>query len=66
MMKLDTINAVAPYMPFARSLTKVLRSSKNAGTYATAIKDMKAPPKNCKSQPRSRDQGEGYEQLRWL
>jgi hypothetical protein len=46
MMKLEITNAVAPYIPFALSLTNVLRSSRNAGTYATAINDMKAPPKN--------------------
>lgn len=52
MIKLDTTKAVAPYMPFARSLTNVLRSSRNAGTYATAMNDIKAPPKNCTtSQP---------------
>lgn len=46
MMKFDTMNGVGPYSPFARSLTNVARSSRNAGTYATAMKDMKADPKN--------------------
>ena len=47
MRKFETMNGVAPYRPFARSLTKFVRSSKNAGTYATAMNDMNAEPKNC-------------------
>lgn len=45
-MKLETINGVAPYRPFALSFTKMDLSSRNDGTYATAIKDMNAEPKN--------------------
>lgn len=48
MTKLETINGVAPYSPLARSLAKVARSSMIAGTYATAMKDMNAEPKNCR------------------
>ena len=48
MRKFEIMNGVAPYNPFARSLAKLARSSRNAGTYATAMKDMKAEPKNCK------------------
>lgn len=40
------MNGVAPYSPLARSLAKVARSSRKAGTYATAMKDMNAEPKN--------------------
>ena len=47
MRKLEIMKAVAPYRPLARSLINVARSSRNAGTYATAIKDMNAEPKNC-------------------
>lgn len=50
MRKLDTMNGVAPYNPFSRSLMKVERSSRKAGTYATAINDMKAEPKNYSKQ----------------
>lgn len=46
MRKFEIINGVAPYNPLARSLTNVERSSRKAGTYATAMKDMKAEPKN--------------------
>lgn len=45
--KLEIRNAVGPYIPFARSFTKIALSSMNEGTYATAIKDMNAEPKNC-------------------
>lgn len=44
--KFDITKGVAPYNPLARSLAKVARSSRKAGTYATAMKDMKADPKN--------------------
>lgn len=40
------MNGVTPYSPLARSFVKVARSSRNAGTYATAMKDMNAEPKN--------------------
>ena len=43
--KFAIIKALGPYRPFARSLMKVARSSKKAGTYATAMKDMNADPK---------------------
>jgi hypothetical protein len=43
--KLASMKLPAPYKPFARSLTNVARSSRNAGTYATAMKDMNAEPK---------------------
>jgi hypothetical protein len=46
MRKLETMNGVAPYSPLARSFANVARSSRNAGTYATAMKDMNAEPKN--------------------
>lgn len=46
MRKLDSINAVGPYRPLARSLTNVALSSRKLGTYATAMKDMNAEPKN--------------------
>lgn len=46
MRKFETMNGVAPYNPLARSLAKVARSSRYAGTYATAMNDMKAEPKN--------------------
>jgi hypothetical protein len=45
MKKLAIMKLPAPYSPFARSLTNVDRSSKNEGTYATAMNDMKAEPK---------------------
>jgi hypothetical protein len=47
MRKFETIKGVAPYRPLARSFANVARSSKKAGTYATAMKDMNAEPKNC-------------------
>lgn len=46
MRKFEIMNAVGPYRPFARSFTNVALSSKKLGTYATAIKDMNADPKN--------------------
>lgn len=39
------MNGAAPYKPLARSFMNVVRSSRKAGTYATAMKDMKAEPK---------------------
>lgn len=47
MRKFEIMNGVAPYRPFARSFAKLALSSKNAGTYATAMNDMNAQPKNC-------------------
>jgi hypothetical protein len=46
MRKFETIKGVAPYSPLARSFANVARSSKKAGTYATAMKDINAEPKN--------------------
>lgn len=46
--KLESMNGVAPYRPLARSLMNVALSSRNAGTYATAMKLMNADPKNWK------------------
>ena len=46
MTKFDRRKAVGPYRPLDRSFTNTKRSSRNAGTYATAMKDMKAEPKN--------------------
>lgn len=45
-MKFDSMNAAEPYRPLARSLMNVARSSRKLGTYATAMKDIKADPKN--------------------
>ena len=45
MRKLAIVNARGPQRPLARSLANVARSSRNAGTYATAMKDMNAEPK---------------------
>ena len=43
--KFAIMNGAALYNPLARSLTNVERSSRKAGTYATAMKDMNAEPK---------------------
>lgn len=45
---MESTNGVAPYRPLARSLMNVALSSRNAGTYATAMKLINADPKNWK------------------
>ena len=46
MMTFARTNVAAPYNPLSRSFIKVALSSRKLGTYATAMKDINADPKN--------------------
>ena len=43
--KFEIMKGAAPYKPLARSLMNVAGSTRKAGTYVTAMKDINAEPK---------------------